>query len=296
MISERTRQKGELCEFNSERPRKKGELLAVNSEQTRKKGELVVNSERTGKLGELVEQAREQGVCSTALRQPKAASRFGPSESGTVKSGPTTGGAEEAERFSTSMSSTAPLVTVRSASAAPSVRKRLWGKQPDDRNPIVRSHRTPTAQQLAVTHARIQCVGRQPVKASKNNKPAVSTTSKRTRADLDSLEHSHIPQKAKPGSNAYKTVQDNFTWTCNRCHFVARGVTKHACQAARGYHLRTYHKDRRSEANHAFARPVQIIAVANLPVDQRAWTCAHCGLGLPFISDRTPRKSRAAHV
>ena len=103
-------------------------------------------------------------------------------------------------------------------------------------------------------------------------------------------------KKPKPGSNAYKTLKDNFTWTCNLCKFVARGSTKHACQAARGYHLRTYHKNERAQATHAFAKPAQIVAAVDLPKDQRAWTCAHCGLGLPFLPDQSLRKSRASHV
>lgn len=41
---------------------------------------------------------------------------------------------------------------------------------------------------------------------------------------LDSFEDWPIPRKAKPGSNVYKAVKDNFTWTCNLCHSVSRGA------------------------------------------------------------------------
>ena len=92
--------------------------------------------------------------------------------------------------------------------------------------------------------------------------------------------------KTSRKNSPYRTLKDQFTWTCNLCSYVV----------ARGHHLRNFHAADRKFATQAFFEKADFFPVSDLPKEQRAWTCHNCQLGLPFLAGESFRKSRAAHV
>eukprot|EP00438_Fugacium_kawagutii_P007590 Skav233825 [mRNA] locus=scaffold100:46668:49273:+ [translate_table: standard] len=78
------------------------------------------------------------------------------------------------------------------------------------------------------------------------------------------------------------------------CVFVA--ATRQKIKEKRWNHVRLKHKGNYVPADRPFKPPVQIIeASANIPEDQRCWTCAFCDAGLPSCTAHQKVKSIAHH-
>ena len=157
--------------------------------------------------------------------------------------------------------------------------KRAVG-QPDG-NPQVISPGAPSCQ------AEKSSGSRNPSRSSKakdvaKTKPDTRKKLAKPRTSKKKIGDSTTSRKNSP----YRTLKDQFTWTCNLC----------SCVVARGHHLRNFHAADRKFATQAFFEKADFFPVSDLPKEQRAWTCHNCQLGLPFLAGESFRKSRAAHV
>ena len=73
-------------------------------------------------------------------------------------------------------------------------------------------------------------------------------------------------------------------WECNLCGYSFRAETMKKASWRRSLRVSAAHKDRRAEVNQLKKRVSVVEASSHLPLAQRAWECAKCKKGLPFLS------------
>ena len=95
---------------------------------------------------------------------------------------------------------------------------------------------------------------------------------------------------------AFQVVSDQVTWTCNLCGKTYRGPNHRNLSKRRWIHIEYNHKAERNQVNRIREKVFPVKASKELPKDQRNWTCASCGGGLPSLSKHRMHLSITAHL
>ena len=90
-------------------------------------------------------------------------------------------------------------------------------------------------------------------------------------------------------------LHPRFSWKCNLCNFAFSANTYGSWSSKKSRHIDKFHKD----GKHLIAdrRSIYpIIEASEVPGNARHWTCAYCGLGLPWLPSSQLTRSRDAHL
>ena len=88
---------------------------------------------------------------------------------------------------------------------------------------------------------------------------------------------------------------NDYVWSCGICHIELRDPVLRQLGLRRSWHIGNRHKGRCKEAG-PLRTPVEVVVPSNLPISQRAWSCAYCDKGLPSLDRWTLDKSRDAQL
>jgi hypothetical protein len=88
---------------------------------------------------------------------------------------------------------------------------------------------------------------------------------------------------------------NDYVWSCGICHLELRDPVLRQLGLRRSWHIGNRHKGCCKEAG-PLRTPVEVVVPSNLPISQRAWSCAYCDKGLPLLDRWTLDKSRDAHL
>ena len=130
--------------------------------------------------------------------------------------------------------------------------------------------------------------------------PAVSTNISSTkrkrvqdRADPPPPKKFSVWRDAK--DETHDETSEKFRWKCNLCSFETITDKKERLYGRRCTHIAQAHPGQRDQVQKvSFAAP--LIPVKQIPMQDRAWTCAKCGLGLPWAPSSQIQRSRDAHL
>ena len=90
-------------------------------------------------------------------------------------------------------------------------------------------------------------------------------------------------------------IPETYSWQCNLCDFSFSANNKGTWSSKKSLHISAVHpKEKHLIADRRTWYP--LIEVANLPWNSRQWTCASCGLGLPWLPPSQLVRSRDAHL
>ena len=93
-----------------------------------------------------------------------------------------------------------------------------------------------------------------------------------------------------------QAIADQYRWTCNLCQEVFRTRMPRSLSCARRGHIQKVHPGKAKHVTPVFRKRMQIATPsADIPVDQRSWSCPKCNKGFAWMSQRSLNASRLAH-
>ena len=124
--------------------------------------------------------------------------------------------------------------------------------------------------------------------------------------DVESKKGSRVVEPSVSGSASLKRKHvalshdrpvgsDGYVWTCGICNVVLRDPLPGKLSQSRATHVANRHRGQGREAGYIQKEADTVVPRADLPPEQRVWTCAYCDVGLPLLDKWTLEKSKIAH-
>ena len=126
--------------------------------------------------------------------------------------------------------------------------------------------------------------------------PATPSKSKAMSSAARTLPTKRPRQDAEENVEDQEDFQEPFVWTCGICGIQLTAHSRPALSKQRALHVGSRHKGRHAEAGELREKVEVVTASPSIPLAERAWSCAYCDAGLPFLSKYALVLSRQAHM